>query len=64
MSKPRIRHIAINVRDREKAAQYYQKVFQLEEKTRGPNASLSDTVRPKNGGYGAGSLSLTATGGS
>lgn len=40
MSKRRIRHLAINVRDREKAAQYYQRVFQLEEKTRGPNGTI------------------------
>jgi catechol-2,3-dioxygenase len=38
MEKPRIRHIAINVQDREKAAEYYKKVFQMEEKYRGPAA--------------------------
>ena len=32
MEKPRIRHIAINVADREKTAEYYKKVFQMEEK--------------------------------
>jgi catechol 2,3-dioxygenase-like lactoylglutathione lyase family enzyme len=32
MDRPRIRHIAINVVDREKAAQYYKDVFKLEEK--------------------------------
>ena len=36
MDRPRIRHIAINVEDREKAAQYYKDVFKLEEKERGP----------------------------
>src|SRR5688572_5373134 len=40
MSKPRIRHIAINVADREKAATYYINVFKLEEKERGPNGTI------------------------
>ena len=40
MDKPRIRHIAINVRDREKVSEYYKKVFGLEEKTRGPNGTV------------------------
>jgi len=40
MEKPRIRHIAINVQDREKAAAYYKKVFGLEEKERGPNGTI------------------------
>ncbi len=40
MQKPRIRHIAINVQDREKTAEYYQKVFGLEEKYRGPNGTI------------------------
>jgi catechol 2,3-dioxygenase-like lactoylglutathione lyase family enzyme len=39
MDRPRIRHIAINVEDREKAAQYYKDVFKLEEKERGPNCA-------------------------
>lgn len=40
MDKPRIRHIAINVRDREKEAKYYKDVFKLEEKIRGPNGTI------------------------
>ncbi len=40
MEKPRIRHIAINLRDREKAADYYKGVFRMEEKTRGPNGTI------------------------
>lgn len=40
MHRPRIRHIAINVKDREQAAQYYNKVFQLEERERGPNGTI------------------------
>ena len=32
MDRPRIRHIAINVEDREKAAHYYKDVFKLEER--------------------------------
>ena len=40
MEKPRIRHIAINVQDREKEAQYYQKTFGLEEKMRAPNGTI------------------------
>ena len=40
MNKPRIRHIAINVEDREKAAEYYKDVFKLEEKERGPNGTI------------------------
>ena len=40
MDRPRIRHIAINVEDREKAAQYYKDVFKLEEKERGPNGTI------------------------
>src|SRR4029434_8285126 len=44
MDRPRIRHIAINVEDRGKAAEYYKNVFKLEEKERGPNGTsyLSD----------------------
>ena len=34
MEKPRIRHIAINVQDREKAVEYYKKVFGMEVKFR------------------------------
>jgi catechol 2,3-dioxygenase-like lactoylglutathione lyase family enzyme len=40
MDKPRIRHIAINVQDREKAAAYYKNIFKLEEKERGPNGTI------------------------
>jgi catechol 2,3-dioxygenase-like lactoylglutathione lyase family enzyme len=38
--KPRIRHIAINVQDREKVAEYYKKVLGLEEKERGENGTI------------------------
>ena len=31
MKKPRIRHIALNVADREKSAEYYKKIFGMEE---------------------------------
>ena len=37
MERPRIRHIALNVQDRDKEAEYYKRVFGLEEKHRGPN---------------------------
>ena len=40
MEKPRIRHIAINVQDREKTAEYYKRVFQMEEKYRGPSGTI------------------------
>lgn len=40
MDKPRIRHIAINVQDREKTAEYYKNVFQMEEKYRGPGGTI------------------------
>jgi catechol 2,3-dioxygenase-like lactoylglutathione lyase family enzyme len=40
MEKPRIRHIAINVQDREKTAAYYKKVFGMEEKQRGENGTI------------------------
>ena len=40
MEKPRIRHIAINVQDREKTAQYYKTIFQMEEKYRGPSGTI------------------------
>src|SRR5437667_8433906 len=40
MTKPRIRHIALNVRDREGLADYYKKIFGLEEKYRGPNGTI------------------------
>ncbi|MPZ77615.1 MAG: hypothetical protein GEU77_13945 [Deltaproteobacteria bacterium] len=40
MEKSRIRHIAINVRDREAVAGYYKQVFGFEEKARGPNGTI------------------------
>ncbi|MGH7825406.1 MAG: VOC family protein [Candidatus Binatia bacterium] len=40
MQKPRIRHIAINVQDREKEAEYYKGVFGMEEKMRGENGTI------------------------
>ena len=40
MEKPRIRHIAINVQDRDKEAEYYKRVFGMEEKTRGPGGTI------------------------
>ena len=40
MDKPRIRHIAINVRDQKKVYEYYKTVFGLEEKSRGPNGTI------------------------
>ena len=40
MEKPRIRHIALNVQDRDKTAEYYKKIFGLEEKTRGPSGTI------------------------
>ena len=40
MEKPRIRHIAINAEDRDKVAEYYKKVFGMEEKYRGPNGTI------------------------
>ena len=40
MTKPRIRHIALNARNREELADYYKKIFGLEEKHRGPNGTV------------------------
>ena len=40
MEKPRIRHIAINVQDRERTAEYYKRVLQMEEKYRGPGGTI------------------------
>ncbi|HZA23369.1 MAG TPA: VOC family protein [Dehalococcoidia bacterium] len=40
MERPRIRHIALNVQDRDKEAVYYKRVFGLEEKHRGPNGTI------------------------
>ena len=40
MTAPRIRHIALNVQNREELADYYKKIFGLEEKYRGPNGTI------------------------
>ena len=40
MKRPRIRHIAINVQDRDKVADYLKRVFGLEEKERGENGTI------------------------
>lgn len=40
MERPRIRHIAINVQDRDAEAHYYKRVFGLEEKHRGSNGTV------------------------
>ena len=40
MHRPRIRHIAINVQNPEKEAEYYKNVFGMEEKTRGDNGTI------------------------
>jgi catechol 2,3-dioxygenase-like lactoylglutathione lyase family enzyme len=40
MNQPRIRHIALNVQDREQCAEYYKKVFGMEEKYVGPNGTI------------------------
>ena len=40
MTKPRIRHIALNVQNRDELADYYKKIFGLEEKHRGPNGTI------------------------
>jgi catechol-2,3-dioxygenase len=40
MEKPRIRHIAINVQEPEKAAEYYKKTFSMEERLRGENGTI------------------------
>src|SRR5438046_10224854 len=40
MEKSRIRYIAVNVQDREKTAEYYKKVFHMEEKYRGPSGTI------------------------
>ena len=36
MDKPRIRHIALNVQDRVRAAEYYKSIFDMEEKSAAP----------------------------
>lgn len=40
MERPRIRHIALNVKDRDKEAEFYKRVFGMEEKNRGPNGTI------------------------
>ena len=40
MTQPRIRHIAINVEDREASASYYESVFGMEIKLRGENGTI------------------------
>ena len=40
MAHPRIRHIAINVEDREATASYYESVFGMEIKLRGENGTI------------------------
>lgn len=40
MERPRIRHIAINVENRDELAEYYKTHFQMEEKYRGPNGTV------------------------
>ena len=40
MERPRIRHVALNVQDRDKEAEFYKKVFGMEEKSRGPNGTI------------------------
>jgi catechol 2,3-dioxygenase-like lactoylglutathione lyase family enzyme len=40
MAKPRIRHIALNVQNRDELADYYKKFFNLEETYRGPNGTV------------------------
>jgi catechol 2,3-dioxygenase-like lactoylglutathione lyase family enzyme len=40
MEKPRIRHIALNVENRDEQADFYKRVFGLEEKYRGPNGTI------------------------
>ena len=40
MERPRIRHVALNVQDRDKEAEYYKRVFGMEEKSRGSNGTI------------------------
>ena len=40
MQQSRIRHIAINAQNREQLAEFYQRVFGMEEKYRGPNGTI------------------------
>lgn len=40
MERPRIRHIALNVKDRGKVAEYYKRVFGMEEKFRSEKGTV------------------------
>ena len=40
MERPRIRHIAINVKDRDKVAEYYKRVFGMEQKFRSEKGTI------------------------
>ena len=40
MERPRIRHVALNVQNRDKEAEYYKRVFGMEEKSRGPSGTI------------------------
>ena len=40
MEKPRIRHIAINVENLDETAEYYKRVFGMEEKHRRPGGTI------------------------
>lgn len=42
MARPRIQHVAINVQPEQRGelAEYYKKVFGMEEKLRGPNGTI------------------------
>ncbi len=40
MARPRIRHIALNVQNRDELADYYKKHFGMEESYRGPNGTV------------------------
>jgi len=40
MKQARIRHIALNVQNREQLAEYYKQIFGMEEKYRGPNGTI------------------------
>ena len=40
MGRPRIRHIALNVLDRDADAEFYKRVFGLEERSRGTNGTI------------------------
>ncbi|MCH8226278.1 MAG: VOC family protein [Chloroflexi bacterium] len=40
MERPRIRHIALNVKDRDAGAAFYKKVFGMEEKSQGSNGTI------------------------